>query len=85
MKYWFSSSDGSGVSAFNELLSSQNLDRLEKEGGVCIVYTHFAYGFVDENGQLNATTKERLEDLASRNGYFVPVSQLLDLMRKQHF
>ncbi len=84
VKYWFSSSDGSGVSAFNKLLNSQNLDRLEKEGGICIVYTHFSYGFVDENGQLNATTKERLKDLASRNGYFVPVSQLLDLMRKQH-
>ncbi|MHA1371966.1 MAG: hypothetical protein ACTSRA_19885 [Promethearchaeota archaeon] len=83
VKYWFSSSDGSGAKAFNTLLSPRNLDRLEKEKGVCIVYTHFAYGFVDENGELNQVTRERLRDLSSRNGYFVPVSQLLDHLKIQ--
>jgi len=81
VKYWFSSAAASGVQSFNALISSDNLDQLEREGGVCIVYTHFAYHFVDAGGQLNSVTRERLKDLASRNGYFVPVSKMLDFLR----
>ncbi|MBA4374491.1 MAG: hypothetical protein C0402_16700 [Thermodesulfovibrio sp.] len=78
--YWFSSCEGGSVGSFNELLSLKNQKRLESEGGVCIVYTHFAKGFV-ENGRINRTTQELLEHLAGRNGWFVPVSQLLDYLR----
>ena len=84
VNYWFSSSDGYEVETFNALLSRENLDRLEREGGLCVVYTHFAAGFVDEDGELNLETRERLEDLSSRNGYFVPVSEMLDLLRTGH-
>jgi hypothetical protein len=83
VRLWFSSADGHNADAFNDLLKPDNLDRLEQEGGVCIVYTHFAYGFIDKNRELNAETKERLQDLASRKGCFVPVSQMLDLLKKQ--
>jgi len=81
VNYWFSSSDGNDVTKFNQLLSKKNLDKLQKEHGVCIVYTHFAYGFV-KNGVLNSETEERLRDLASRNGYFVPVTELLDYIHQ---
>ncbi len=70
------------VKRFNNLLSLRNQDKLEREGGVCIVYTHFAYGFV-KNGKVNSETKSLLEQLAERNGWFVPVTQLLDYLRKQ--
>src|SRR5579859_4736331 len=47
VKYWFSSGDGSDVESFCELLSEANQEKLERERGVCIVYTHFACGFVE--------------------------------------
>jgi len=77
---WFSSSEGMNVKDFNRLLSRQG--KLEREGGVCIVYTHFAFGFA-EGGKVNSETKKLLEELSKRNGWFVPVSQLLDYLREQ--
>ena len=53
-----------------------------REHGVSIVYTHFGKGFY-ENGQLKATFRERLRDLASRDGWFVPASELLDYLRRR--
>jgi len=76
--YWFSSSDGINHGAFVKLLSKQNVDRLIKEGGCAIVYTHFAYGFVDENGKLSQDFKQVIDYIASKNGWFVPAGELLD-------
>lgn len=76
--FWFSSSDGHTVEEFNALTRPKNIDRLEREGGICIVYTHFASGFT-ENGTLNKQFVTQMEDLARRQrGWFVPVGQLLD-------
>lgn len=82
VKYWFSSCDGADVDDFCNLLSESNQEKLEREGGVCIVYTHFACGFVS-NGAVNPRVEQLLRALASRNGWFVPVSQLLDHLRTQ--
>jgi len=83
--YWFSSSDGHDVKLFNDIFAPKNIDKLEKEGGACFIYTHFASGFIDANGQLNPEFKERIDDLASRQGWFVPCGVLLDyLLKKQH-
>lgn len=82
VNYWFSSSEGSDVNSFNKLLALRNQERLEEEGGVCIVYTHFAKGFV-ENGKVNSKTSELLNELSRRNGWFVPVSILLDYLRSE--
>lgn len=80
--YWFSSSEGGSVNSFNQLLSHRNQERLEREGGVCIVYTHFANGFV-EDGNVHPKTKELLYELSKREGWFVPISTLLDYLRTQ--
>jgi hypothetical protein len=80
---WFSSSDGADVEAFCSLLSEGNQDRLETEAGVCIVYTHFACGFVEE-GRVLPRVKALLRRLAAKNGWFVPVSTLLDFLRERH-
>lgn len=79
--YWFSSSDGENSELFSKLLSKANVDELENENGCCIVYTHFAYGFVDENGKVNKDFEERLRYLSSKNGWFVPASELLDYLQ----
>lgn len=80
VKYWFSSSEGGSAESFNTLLAADNQERLEREGGVCIVYTHFGKGFV-ENGRVNDETKELLHELSMRQGWFVTVSELLDYLR----
>ena len=68
---WFSSSDGQTVEEMRDLLSEANIDALEERGGVCIVYTHFASGFVDERGRLDPTFERRIAYLASKRGWFV--------------
>lgn len=82
VNFWFSSSDGFDVERFNTLLEEKNQIRLQKEHGICIVYTHFGYGFV-KNGEVNPHTRALLESLSKRNGWFVPVGTLLDYIKSQ--
>ncbi|HEY3396323.1 MAG TPA: hypothetical protein VGM19_01575 [Armatimonadota bacterium] len=77
VKAWFSSSEGGTVDSFCRLLSEANQDRLEAEGGVCIVYTHFAKGF-SAGGEVHPQFAALLRRLARRPGWFVPVATLLD-------
>lgn len=80
--WWFSGSDAEGCEAFNRLLRHQNQDRLEREGGVCIVATHLGKEFAP-GGNLDPSFRATMEELSARNGWFVPVGQLLDWMRDQ--
>jgi hypothetical protein len=79
---WFASSEGDNVETFINTISEENQDRLEDEGGACIMYTHFAFGFL-ENGRLNARFRSLVERLAGKNGWFVPISTLLDYLVAQ--
>jgi hypothetical protein len=79
VNFWFASSDGRDVQHFNELLTARSQEKLEAEGGACIVYTHFGKGFC-EDGTLNRQFVEQMKSLSARNGWFVPVSTLLDFM-----
>ena len=63
---------------FLKLLSKENVDRLVKEKGCCILYTHFAYDFVNEQGILSQDFKDAIDYLAAQNGWFVPASTILD-------
>lgn len=80
VNYFFSASDGDTVSEFTNLLSKKNVDKLEKQGGLCIVYTHFGKGFINDNGELDKEFKENLEYLASKDAWFAPVTEILDYM-----
>jgi len=82
VRWWFSASDAEDQPAFDELLRPENQQRLERDGGVCIVATHLGKGFAAD-GEVHPTTRERLEQLAARPGWFVPVGQLLDWLRAQ--
>lgn len=79
---WFSSADGHDKASFCKLLSEPSQDRLEEEGGTCIVYTHFACGFTS-NARVDPRVEQLLRRLARKNGWFVPVSPLLDFLRIQ--
>lgn len=78
--YWFSSSDGHTVEEFNNLLKEENIDKLEHEGGACIVYTHFASNFINNEGKLNEEFIKKIKYLSSKDGWFVPTSILLDYL-----
>ena len=80
---WFSSSDGQTLGAFCDLLRPEMLDQLVAAGGACIMYTHFASGFVDGKGKVEPLFRRRMERLASLDGYFEPVSTLLDYLQAQ--
>jgi hypothetical protein len=79
VNYWFASSEGANIGLFNAMLSERNQDRLRREGGACIIYTHFAKGFF-ENGKVSNRFKELMERMARMNGWFVPVRTILDFI-----
>jgi len=76
---WFASSEGKDAPRFLATLSEANQDRLEAEGGACIMYTHFGLGFY-EHGKLNPQFRRLMERLSHRDGWFVPVETLLDYL-----
>jgi len=82
VNYWYSATEASTRARFCDRLSERNMDRLAEEGGACILYTHFAFGFV-ENGVLDRRTRDILERLARLPGWFVPCSTLLDHLRSR--
>lgn len=78
VKLWFSCSNGETPGEFLRLLHSDHQDRLEEEGGLAIVYTHFGLpGFV-RDGEVAPEFAEVLGALAARPGWFQPVSTVLD-------
>ena len=79
VNYWFASSEGAHAGAFVRTLAEANQDRLEAEGGACIMYAHFGLGFY-EQGRLNARFRSLMERLSQKNGWFVPVATLLDYL-----
>jgi len=83
VNYWFAASEGNNVKAFNQCISDKNQDRLEQEGGACIMYTHFADGFC-KNNNLSDEFKIQMERLSKKNGWFVPVFNLLEFLREKN-
>jgi len=82
VKYWFSASDAEDEEEFCRLLSRPRLDALKREGGVCILATHLGKGFV-QAGEVQGASRRILEFIASLDGWFPPVGELLDWMLAQ--
>jgi hypothetical protein len=80
VNYWFASANGSSLRRFLGNFTFANLDRLIEEGGLCIAYVHFAADFA-RDGQIDEEFRRRLEYVASHNGWFAPVSAVLDHLR----
>lgn len=79
LNYLFISSDADNVEEFNRLIQLKNQEKLERQGGVCILSTHFGKGFV-KNNTVHSDTRYLLKCLSQRNGWFPTVSQLLDYL-----
>jgi hypothetical protein len=82
VNYWFAASEGATGKRFLNTAQDANQDKLEAEGGACIMYTHFAHGFVTD-GQINPEFRRVMERIARKDGWFVPVSTLLDYVVEQ--
>jgi hypothetical protein len=80
---WFSASDGSDVERFVHLLSPSRVELLDRSEGCCIVYAHIADGFVRQ-GRVDSRVLGALEDLAARDGWYVPVEAVLDHIEAEH-
>lgn len=83
VNYWFPTANGDRVINFVELLKDENLDRLEREGGVCLVYAHLGAGSFNNGSDVDPRFEERVRAIAARNGWFVPASEILDHLRRQ--
>lgn len=79
---WFASAEGGTVRSFLPTISEANQDRLEEQGGACIMYTHFAKGF-QPGGLLEPRFVELMTRLAAKGGWFVPTATLLDYLVEQ--
>jgi len=82
VNFWFSSSEGGNVSKFCNTICESNQDRLVEESGICIMYTHFARGFSSQ-GSVDPVFKRLMRRLAAFNGWFVPVSELLEFLLRR--
>jgi len=75
--YWFSATFAPNQWCFNRIVTPEAVDRLEEEGGICILYTHL--GYYMKTGCIDREFIERIDYLASKNtGLYVPVSQVLE-------
>ncbi len=83
VNYWFASSEAPDFRKFIALMSEENQNRLVQEGGACIIYTHFGKGFV-QDGKLRPEFIQVMQSLAAKDGWFVPVGDLLDTMLHQN-
>ena len=77
---WYSASEGANRDSFVRQLAEAQQDRLEQEGGACVMYTHFGHGFV-QDGRVDPHVRRLLTRLAAKGGWFVPVSDLLEYLR----
>ena len=73
------SSEGENVEAFNKCIEEQAQDRLEQEGGACIMYSLFAKGCY-QKGEINPRFKFLIERISKKDRWFVPVGTLLDYL-----
>jgi hypothetical protein len=46
VNYWFAGSEAENIDSFNATVIENNQDRLASEGGACIMYAHFPFGFL---------------------------------------
>lgn len=78
---WYAASEGANCPSYLRQCAEREQDRLEEEGGACIMYTHFGHGFMDA-GRLNTEFVRLMRRLAAKGGWFVPVGTLLEHLRQ---
>ena len=81
VKWWYASSEGNNVEDFVRTIREEEQDRLEAEGGACIMYSHLAKDFYSD-GRLHPRFEELMKRLSAKGGWFVPVGALLDYLKE---
>jgi hypothetical protein len=79
---WFNTADAPDINAYNKLVNPEAIDQLRRNNGWAIVSTHLGKGFFKDNA-INAEFKTTMKYLSSQNGWFVPASQILDLLKPE--
>lgn len=79
---WYCATEGSNFGNFCQTMTDEAMDRLEAEGGLCIMYVHFGHQFY-EDGRVQPAFLRIMERLARKNGWFAPVGTILDYIRAQ--
>jgi len=79
--HWFSTADAADAVLFKHRVTRERLDRLEEQGGACIISTHLGKKFA-RDGRLDPEIDELFGYIASKPGWFVPVSTLLDYLKE---
>lgn len=82
VNHYFSATDAPRRESFLKRLTTDRLDQLTAEGGACIMYTHFGVDFVVD-GALDPGFVNVMTALSRRNGWFAPVSDVLDFLSSQ--
>jgi len=80
VNFWFSAADAGRLATFLRNFTYEKIDDLVRSGGLCVMYTHFAQGFAP-NGRLAPEFIKRMQYVADKGGWFVPVSTILDHLR----
>ena len=75
--YWYSVTFAPNQWVYNKVINKKSIERLDKENGVCVLFTHLGYFMQD--GKIDKGFMESLEILAgNKNGIYMPVSNVLD-------
>lgn len=80
VRSWFSTADAPDARSFKRRVTPAALDRLERDGGICILSTHLGKGYA-KDGRLDPEIDAVLTGLSKRKGWFVPVTRILDHLR----
>jgi hypothetical protein len=81
VNYWFSCTNGLLPDQFISIITRENVDKLENERGVCIVYTHLGMGFAHKHNEkyiIDDRFKKIMEYVTEKDGWFAPASTVLD-------
>lgn len=77
VNYWFNTGDAPNAAAFKRLVTRRAVDKLRADRGVSIVSTHLGKGFA-RGGRVDAEIEDTLRYIASLDGWYVPVSRVLE-------
>ena len=81
VQYWFAGAEGGVPESFIKSIDGGNQERLVREQGLCIMYTHLGAGFY-RSGRLDPGFESAMRRMSERNGWFAPVSEILDHLRE---
>jgi hypothetical protein len=83
VNFWFAATNASSPKYFRQNFSEKLIDGLVSDGGLCIAYVHFGTGFF-RNGKFDDHFQRIVNYVAKKNGWFAPVSEILDFLRNGH-